>query len=186
MDTPSKDWKLINQKKGDDLKIFTVRFDQYLNLRNNQQITATVLNSDDAVNVVALTSDQKIILVEQFRFGIEATTLELPGGFVDLGEDKLIAAKRELQEETGYTGQQWKYLGYVGNNPSYVTGKVHHYLLEGAKLDAEIKLDIGENIKVVALPLSELKTLLANNKIIHPHTISALAMVFNIFGGIEL
>lgn len=183
MKLPSKDWKLLNQKKGDDLKIFTVRFDQYLNLRNNQQITATILKSDDAVNVVALTADQKIILVEQFRFGIEETTLELPGGFVDPGEDKLIAAKRELQEETGYTGQQWKYLGFVGNNPSYVTGKVHHYLLEEAKLDAEIKLDIGENIKVIALSLSDLKTLLAENKIIHPHTISALAMVFNIFSG---
>ena len=186
MKKPSDYWKFLKEERGDNLTIFDVRFDTFLNLRNQKELMATVLTSQDSVNVVALTQDQKIILVEQFRFGTKEDTLELPGGFIDPGENHKTAAVRELLEETGYSGKNWKYLGYIGNNPAFMNSRIHHYLLKDAIQTTTPKLDEGENISIRTFTLKELKDLLHNNKITHPHTTSGLAMVFNIYDGINL
>ena len=75
--------------------------------------TFTVLDGVDWINVIAVTKDQQIVLVKQFRHGIEALTLEIPGGAVDPGEAHQSAAVRELREETGYTSERWEHIGTV-------------------------------------------------------------------------
>ena len=78
------------------------------------------ISSPDWANIVALTADNQVVLVNQYRHGIDAASLEIPGGIGDPGEDALEGAKRELLEETGYGGGQWERLGRVSANPASV------------------------------------------------------------------
>jgi len=98
-------WKRSRSEAGLDLKIFKVRYDWMVNPRNGRQSRATILETPDWVDIVAVTSDGKIVLVDQFRFGVDAVTTEIPAGIIELGETPLAAAQRELLEETGCTSQ---------------------------------------------------------------------------------
>lgn len=79
----------------------------------------SILKAPDWINVIPLTPDNEIVLVEQYRYGIEQPTLELPGGMVDPGESPLETSKRELLEETGYAGDECVDLGRVSFEPGH-------------------------------------------------------------------
>lgn len=174
-------WEILKSEKGEHLRIFQVRFDHLRNPRNQVEIKATVLESNDSANVVAITSDEEIVLVRQFRFGIQDYTLELPGGFVDNGEDHALAVKRELSEETGYTGTGWQYLGAVQANPVFMNAKIHQYVVQNVTKTDIVKLDEGEDVEVVLLKKSKVIELLRNGKIAHPHSITALVKILPVW-----
>ena len=82
-----------------------------------------VLDTNDWVNVIALTPDHEIVLVRQFRYGSKEQSLEPPGGVVERGEDPLVAGLRELQEETGYVGELPELLGVVRPNAAILSNR---------------------------------------------------------------
>jgi len=166
-------WQLVKTEAGADLKILKVRFDYYKNPRNEKTVKTIALSGADSVNIIAKNTDGKIILVNQFRFGIGDYTLEIPGGMIDEGETPLFAAKREMREETGYTGTNWRYLGYVQSNPVFMDSLVHHYFMEEARLEYEMELDDAEDVELLLLPPEEVYERIENGIIRHPHTISA-------------
>ncbi len=170
-------WKYLSSESGPDLKIFKVRFDELINPRNQAVARVTVVESKDSVNVIALTPDQEVIAIRQFRFGIGAMTIELPGGLAEPGEEPMQAAMRELREETGYTGSKWHSLGHIQSNPVYMNSRMHHFLLEDARLTHHPELDAEEDIEVLTLSQSELIRLVEEGEIQHPHVISALARI---------
>ncbi len=176
-----KDWKKIKSEEIGDLSIFKARYDFLKNPRNNKEVKVTVLEANDAVNVVALTTENKILLINQYRFGTEKFSLEVPGGFIEDEEIPLIAAKRELQEETGFTAPHWEYLGAVYANPVFMDSQIHHFVAYDAALTNPKELDEAEDIEVMLMSREELKELIKDNQISHPHTLSALSRIFNIF-----
>ncbi len=89
------------------------------------------------VNIFAITKDKKIVLVRQPRAGAMTLTVEVPGGNIDEGEDPLLAAKRELEEETGYIAGSIKPIGSISPNPAIMDNKLHMFLA----LDCELNLD---------------------------------------------
>ena len=180
MDKPQK-WKTISSKQGADLKIFKVRHDQVLNPRNGKEMEAIVLESADAANVVAITPENKVLMVQQYRFGTQQITLEVPGGFVESGEPNLAAVQRELQEETGYTSTNWSFLGTVESNPVFMNSYVHHWLAKDVKRTDIPQLDEGEDIQMLELTIEEIKQHIKAGRIAHTHTISALVRVFSLF-----
>ena len=95
-------WERVDTQPGPDLGIFSVRFDFYADPRSGERIKRVVLESGDWCSIVALTPDRRVVLVRQYRFGVMAATLEIPGGSVGRDEPHLDAAKRELLEETGF------------------------------------------------------------------------------------
>lgn len=176
-----KDWKKIKSEEIGDLSIFKARFDFLKNPRNNKEVKVTVLEANDAVNVVALTTENKILFINQFRFGSGEFSLEIPGGFIEKNEIPLVAAKRELQEETGYTAPHWEYLGAVYANPVFMNSKIHHFVAHEASQTDQLALDEAEDIEVLLMSRKKLKNLIKENKLTHPHTLSALSRIFNLF-----
>ncbi|MEM7101782.1 MAG: NUDIX hydrolase [Bacteroidota bacterium] len=172
------EWKLVKSERGPEYKIFSVRFDYKINPRNGKTVKVIVLESQDSVNVVAVSKDQKILFIRQHRFGTGENTLELPGGLIDPGEDPLVACKRELREETGYTGTGWQPLGKIGSNPVYFDNYVHHFTTSGIELSQETDFDEEEAIEPVMIPVSKAKAMLFNGKFDHPHTVNALIRYF--------
>ncbi len=113
----------------------------------------TIFEYPDWVDVIALTAELNIVLVDQYRHGVRRTRTEFPAGTVDGGEAPLAAIQRELLEETGYAGAEWRPLGSAPVNPALQTNRIHSFLALGARKVAEQTLDAGEVIQVRELPL---------------------------------
>jgi len=171
-------WICEESKEGPRLKIFKVRFDLMRNPRNGKSERMTILESEDSVNVVALTSADQIVFVRQYRFGTGQVTLELPGGLMEPDELQEHGARRELLEETGFAGAHWEYLGSVGSNPVFMDSYVHHWLVTGVEPVASQDLDDGEEVYIELIPIEEAERRMWDGDFAHPHTLSALMRFF--------
>ena len=174
-------WKLIKSEQGPDLNLFQVRYNWMANPRNSHEIKSLILESGDWVNILALTSDNKVVIVRQYRFGVGKITAEIPGGLIDRNETPKEAAIRELQEETGYTSSTWKYLGAVEPNPAINNNLCHHWMAENATKTHKPNLDKGEDIIVETLSLDEIKSEIIEGRLMHTLVFSALSRFFDLW-----
>lgn len=177
---PLKPWKHLDSKSGPSLIIFKSRYDQVENPRTGETFSRLVLETPSWVNVLALTEDQQIVLVRQYRFGTRSFTLEIPGGVVERGEDPVRAAERELLEETGYTAQSFRSLGAVEPNPAFHDNLCFHVLATGARRVKDQSLDDGEDIEVLLRPLVSLRDAVLSGEIRHALVISALSRLVDL------
>ena len=133
----------------------------------------------DWVNTVPVTAQGKVLLIRQFRVGIEGTTLETPGGVVDAGErDMTMAAVRELEEETGYTSRNILPLAALNPNPAIMTNTVHFFLALHCELAVPRQHfpDAGElNLQTTTVAVDDLDMLVRSGRI--NHCLSALAIM---------
>lgn len=177
-----KNWELLKSDPATDLNIIKIRHDYYKNPRNEKTVKVIAIEGNNAANVIAKTKEGKIILVRQFRFGIADYTLEIPGGMIDEGEETLIAAQREVKEETGYVGENWQYLGNILANPVWMNSTIHHYYMDNAELKHELALDEAEDVEIILLTPKEVFQKIDNGEIKHPHTIAAFYFARKILG----
>ena len=124
-----------------------------------------VTEAPDWVNVIAITTDGKFIIEEQYRHGIQKVCFELCAGMVDEGEIPLNAAKRELLEETGYTGGSWTALGMSVPNASGLTTKCYHFLATDVDRIQNPKPEQTEEIKIHLLTEQQLKQIMLDGRI---------------------
>lgn len=124
-----------------------------------------VLEYSNWVNAVALTEDNKILMVHQYRHAAEIVSLEIPGGVIDDGELPEQAIRRELLEETGYQFDDFEQLCVVYANPSTANNYTTCYLAKGGKKVQDQHLDVQEELIVETYTIAEVKQLLAENKI---------------------
>lgn len=129
------------------------------------------------VNIIAITADHKFVLVKQYRHGIDAVTLELPGGAVNPGEDFLLAAQRELQEETGFTSSNWKLLGRLDANPAFMNNYCETYLALDALATHPQELDPFEEIDVYLRDKNDIKEMVKNREITHSLIVAAFFLM---------
>jgi len=179
------DWHKLGTRyvaeQGNDLILFRTRYDSMRNPRNQKVMQRLVLESVDWVNMVALDHAGRSVMVRQFRFGVGYSTLETPGGMVDPGEDSLTAARRELLEETGYSGGEWQYLGAVEPNPAFHNHLCHHWLATGVECTAALDLGAGEAIEVVAMEEKDIVAAVMSGELKHALALSVLARVFDLW-----
>ena len=123
-----------------------------------------VLEYPDWVNMVALTADNRFILVRQYRHGVQQSVLEVPGGVIDPGENAPEAARREMLEETGYRFDTIEEISTLFPNPATSTNKTTTYLLTGGVKVQEQDLDEQEDIEVILASPAEVKQWLLDNQ----------------------
>lgn len=127
------------------------------------------------VSALALTEDQQVVMVNQYRHGIQETIIEIPGGCVDdTDANHQEAIARELLEETGYSFKDYYYLGKVCANPSTNTNYIHMFLATGGVKTAEQVLDPNEEIEVELISLEDLNKLVKENKIVQAMHLSTI------------
>ena len=132
----------------------------------------SVLDAPNWVNVIAITPDNQVVMIKQYRQGTRMITLEIPGGMVDDGEDFLSAGVRELQEETGGVGRDAIQIGVVHPNPAIQRNQCGTILVKDVVLGAQ-SLDGNEEIEVVLIPLEQVSTLILDGSITHSLVIAA-------------
>jgi len=134
-----------------------------------------VLECPGWVNVIALTPDRRIILVEQRRHGTESLELEIPGGVMDPRDESPIAtAVRELREETGYEGRNARLLNSMAANPAIQNNLCHAVLIEDCELRHPTDLDSGEDLVTHVMSLDEIPSLVHEGRIRHSLVLASL------------
>lgn len=138
-----------------------------------------VLEYPNWVNIVALTKDNQVILVRQYRHGAGIESLEIPGGVIDEGEDAESAARREMLEETGYSFEGMEKLAELYPNPATSTNITTTFVARGGIKISEQALDDQEEIEVILVSIDEAKKLLKENKI--PQALHAAALFYALY-----
>ena len=135
-------WERIGSTPVADFRIFTVRSDRKVSPRTHQEHDFFVIDCVNWVNVVALTPDDQVVMVEQYRHGTNTVELEIPGGMIDADDASPEAAgQRELREETGYAGQNARLIGRVFPNPAIMSNVCFTVLVENCRCAHALEWD---------------------------------------------
>lgn len=166
-----------------DFRVFTVDQHVAAHPQTGDERLFSVIHSPDWVNVIALTPDDAVVLVRQFRHGTRSVTLEIPGGMVDAGETFIQAGARELREETGYAAASWRQIGIVEPNPAIQDNRCATVLGLDARPVGEMQPDAGEFIEVTTRPLTSIGALVMSGEIRHALVVAAFFHLLEHAGG---
>ncbi len=166
-------WTLGARTEGADYRIFRTHFRDSPHPRTGAVKRFSLIEATDWVNVIAITRDEQVVLIRQYRPGVDRICLEIPGGMVDPGEDALTAAARELSEETGYTASRWEKLGAISPNPAIQNNMLHAYLAVDAERTTEPHFDGSELIEVDLARLDECYAMVRDGRIEHALVVAA-------------
>lgn len=178
-------WEVVRQEDQGDFEIFSVRTLHARSPDDGSMHTFNLACAPDGVVVIALTPDEQLVMVQQWRHPVQRVTLELPAGMVDEGERPEQAGPRELREETGYEGGEPECLGSVILNPSWQNTRVHAVVVRDARRAGGKELDEGEDTRVHCVPLAQVRRMVVEGEIDSAPTVSALALFFWRRGGTE-
>ncbi len=169
-----KPWAEIERLLLQDCRVFTVSRSLARSPHTGEHHPFYRIDSADWVNIVALTDQDEIVMVRQYRHGEGEVTLEIPGGIVDPGEDGATAAARELLEETGYLAGAVARLGVVNPNPALFGNRTETYVARGVRRVAEIQNGQTEETVVELIPRSKLRAHAREGRISSALVIAAL------------
>ena len=138
-----------------------------------------VIERPDAAIIFPLTQAGEVVLVRQYRPAIDMMELGLPAGLVEEGEEPLVAARRELSEETGYAGGKWEFLGAVASSPSLKDNWAHLFLARDVTHAASPQPDEYERVEVVLVPVEELLPKFSAGEIVSSSGVAAMLLALN-------
>jgi len=157
-DLPSGDLHLREERlSGEDIYggIFLNMKRDRVCMPDGQEAVREYLTHPGAVAIVAILDDDRVLMERQYRYPIAKSCIEIPAGKLDPKEDRLICAKRELEEETGYTANKWSYIRRIHPVISYSTEFIDIYLAEDL-VPGKSHLDEEEFLDVFAAPLDQI------------------------------
>jgi 8-oxo-dGTP pyrophosphatase MutT (NUDIX family) len=172
-------WKTLKVIESIDLKIFTAQLIKRENPKTKSTSDFVVLNSKDWVNIIPVTSDNKIVMIQQYRQGIDEITLEIPGGLVEHGEEPSSAATRECMEETGYFSPEPAILlGMIHPNPAFLNNSCYTFLWKNVEKKFETKFDKNEDIEILLVDENKIEYYIRSGKITHSIVLNAFLFYF--------
>ena len=137
-----------------------------------------VVEKNDVALVVALDEKNRVILKSEYRYPIDSTLIEIPGGVIEDNGDPLETAQRELLEETGYSSKQWEYIGVYYDHPTRDINNIHIFLAVNVFKAAEQNLEASEDISFNFTPIAEAVQMVMDNEIRVSASAMALLKVF--------
>lgn len=145
-------------------KIFDINHDT-VELENGETAVRDVLLHHGGVCVIPITENNEVYMVKQFRYPFREVTLEIPAGKLEKGEDHAECGLRELREETGFTCNEYTYIGKLYPVPAYDTEIIHIYMARGLSRQGEQSLDEDEFLDVEKIPLGDAIQMVMDNRI---------------------
>ncbi len=171
MQNQAEIWETVESKVIADCRVFKVREDSAQNGTKTGKFY--VIENPDWVNVIAVTKDSEVVLIEQFRHGSGEIILEIPGGMIDGGESPETAARRELLEETGYSAEKFIFLGKSRPNPAINNNWLYHFAALNAEKTEDVKFDEHESALTKLFPLNEIPSQIKTGEITHSLVLAA-------------
>jgi 8-oxo-dGTP pyrophosphatase MutT (NUDIX family) len=154
--------------------LFRLRCERFRSRVSGKAHDYFVTHLADGVHVVAVTPDQQVVMVRQFRVGARRDLLETPGGLLEVGEDPATAGARELLEETGYAGDPPRVLGAAWPNPALLSMRITTIVVENARRVAEPHLDPSEELAIELVPVAKIPGLIKTGQIDHAVCVAGL------------
>jgi 8-oxo-dGTP pyrophosphatase MutT (NUDIX family) len=154
--------------------LFHVRCERFCSRTSGKRHDFYVIHTSDGVQVLAVTPDDELVMVRQFRAGSRRDSLELPGGLIEAGEDPCVAGMRELLEETGYVADAPRPSGMLYSNPAILTMRTTTVLAHGAKQVAAPSPDHSEELVIELVKRSEVMRLIRTGAIDHSTSVAGL------------
>lgn len=169
-------WNRSGRRRVGDFRVFQIDEHQLERVGTDVRRTIHTIETVDWCNIVPVTREGSIVLVRQQRFGIDAQSIEIPGGLVDPGEVPIVAARRELAEETGYeTAAPLVPLGVVHANPALQPTRLHMFLARDCVASEQgQQLEDMEDCEVLVVGRRELDRMLRAGEIGHALVWTAL------------
>lgn len=155
-------------------KVISVKIDE-VQLPDGKTSKREIVNHPGAVAIIAVTDDNKMVLVEQYRKALERSIIEIPAGKLEKGEEPIHTAKRELEEETGYGAKELQYILSFATSPGFADEVIHIYLAKQLfKIENKLEQDEDEFVELLEVSLEEADKLIEEKKIYDAKTIFAI------------
>lgn len=167
-------WELIDTREDRAYHLFSVSINRNRSPRTGEIHEFQVLNSPDWVAVIAVTPDNKVLMVKQYRHGSGELSLEPPGGLVKEGQTPEQSGREELEEETGYRADILELLGCMNPMPALFTNRFYVFLARDAVPTGTLNPDETEEIETVLVPLDEVRDYIRTGRINGAVMIAAL------------
>lgn len=165
---PDLAWRRRSSEIIADCRVFQVRRDVSISPHKGSEHDFFVLESSDWINIIPLTANNEVVMIEQYRHGSREVTLEIPGGMVDAGERPEEAAAREMLEETGYAATEEVFnLGKVRPNPAIHNNWIHTFLARNVSLRQKPLMESTEHTVVRLVPVADVPSLILDGTINH-------------------
>ncbi|HEX2209411.1 MAG TPA: NUDIX hydrolase [Longimicrobium sp.] len=177
-DRRPRPWEVVREDQKGDFEMFRVHTMHARSPEDGSIHEFNLACAPDGVAVIAITPDERLVMVEQWRHPVQRVTLELPAGVVDEGERPEDAGPRELREETGYAGGEPECIGTCVVNPSWQNTRVHAVVVRGVERAGDKELDDAEETRVRCVPVARVRRMVAEGEIDSATAIAALAFFF--------
>ncbi|BAU29129.1 ADP-ribose pyrophosphatase [Aneurinibacillus soli] len=164
--------KTISSQTIYEGKVITLKVDQ-VELPNGKTASREIVTHPGAVAVMAITDDNRLVVVRQFRKPLGRTIVEIPAGKLEPGEEPVVCAHRELEEETGYTTRTMQHVASCYTSPGFADEIIHLYRTDGL-IAGEAKPDEDEFVELMHITVEEAQQLIESGEICDAKTIMAV------------
>lgn len=173
-------WELVENREDRKYGLFSVNIHKSRSPRTGQMHEFQVLESPDWVAVIAVTPDNQVVMVRQFRHGTGELSLEPPGGLVKEGQAPEQSAREELEEETGYQAEALDFLGWMHPMPAIFANRFYVYLARNVTPTGRLNPDETEEVETVLVPLDQIRDYIRSGRITCSVQIAALYLFLDL------